>query len=195
MYRPDPDAYAEICYTLPDGKIWRAVVFKHPDGWELRFGRTTGKTDSFMPAGTFQNSKALAKFIKAKVAERVPNVDMVKPIYNTLHRLKGQSAQSVVPDCYRQAQTGESQGRGFPECDGCPYRTTCKEPSAQPEVIPVEEVEEPEELFRHRLAQKMREKYGASSEKMSRDAAKKAFDALMDPAVDDVIDYYRDEDE
>jgi hypothetical protein len=180
VYHPDPNAFAEICYSLPDGKIWRAVVFKHLDGWELRFGRTTGSADTFMPAGTFQNPKALVKFIKAKIEERVGDVT-TKPIYDTLHKLKNRSAQSVVPDCYSPVTHNDEYlaGRGLPECDGCPFRTNCTEPSAQPVVIPEEECAETEEVFRHRLAQKMKERFPESaSVSVKEAAAKKTHDSV-----------------
>jgi len=198
-YRPDPKAFAEACYVPPGGSMWRAVVYKTPDGWELKFGRTE-KTDGFMPAGTFKNGKALVKFIREKAEERVGKG--VKPIYDTLHKLKTSNPMSVVPDCYEPALAevmnieAASGGRGLPDCVACPYRSKCGEPSAQPEIIPAAEVLESEEVFRQRLQQKLKQRYGMTEdEKRLRDAAKNAFDALMDPALDDVLDAQRDEDE
>lgn len=200
-YRPDPKAFAEACYVPPGGSMWRAVVYKTPDGWELKFGRTE-KTDGFMPAGTFKNGKALVKFIREKAEERVGKG--VKPIYDTLHKLKTSNPLSVVPDCYEPSLAevmnvtdGQaSGGRGLPDCVACPYRSKCGEPSAQPEIIPAEEVVESEEVFRQRLQQKLKSKYGMpEEEKRLRDAAKNAFDALMDPNLDDHIQGAWDEDE
>lgn len=174
MYHPDPNAFAEIAYLFPDGKVWRAVVHKHPDGWELRFGRTMGDTGTFMPAGTFQHSKALVKFIKSKVADRAGDV---KPVYDSLHKLDGKTAQSVVPHCYESLVdvSMKSGGRGLPDCGGCPFRTQCGEPSAQPEIIPEEKCEETDEVFRHRLAQKMKDKFGTEPKKIEKAAAKLVF--------------------
>lgn len=185
-FRPDPKAFAEACYAVKDG-LWRAVVYKTPDGWELKFGRTQ-KTDGFMPAGTFKNGKALVKFIREKAEERCGKG--AKPIHDTLYKLKNRNPMSVVPDCYEPTPESEAQastGRGLPECVACPYRSKCGEPSAQPKIIPADEVQESEELFRQRLQQKLKAKYGMpEQEKKLRDAAKSAFDAL---------DGYRDEDD
>ena len=173
MFEPDLTAFAEVCYVLPDGGMWRAVVYRTGDGWELKFGRTQ-RTDGFIHAGTFKNGKALIKFIREKAAERTGSKDW-EPIYDTLHNLRNRNVMSVVPDCYVISESSESDslGRGLPECAGCPYRTSCEEPSAQPVIIPVTQVEETEDVFRHRLAEKLRARYGATDEQKSLcDAAK-----------------------
>lgn len=193
-FHPDPKAFAEACYAHAGG-IWRAVVYKGDGGWELKFGRTE-KTDGFMPAGTFKNGKALVKFIREKAEEKVGK--NAKPIHDTLYKLKNSNPLSVVPDCYAPMQDESSAegGRGLPDCVACPYRSKCGEPSAQPEIIPAEEVVESEDVFRQRLHQKLKAKYGLTDEqKKLRDAAKNAFDAIMDPNLDDHIAGSWDEDE
>lgn len=168
-FRPDPKAFAEVCYVLPGGEMWRAVVYRNADGWELKLGRTQ-KTDGFFPGGIFSNGKALVKFIREKVEKRVePNIE---PVYDTLHKLLTSSPMSVVPDCYEPSlatvmsykDDSSSDGRSLLSCHTCPYRSTCGEPVAQPEILPAEKVVEPEGVFMQRLRSKIRNIYGEGDE-------------------------------
>lgn len=167
-FSPDPKAYAEVCYVLPDGGMFRAVVYRSMDGWELKTGRIQN-TIGFLPAGTFSNGKALVKFIRERAKKVVGDVP---PIYDTLHKLLTSSPMSVVPDCYEPVLAmvldlsggTHLEGRGLPSCPSCPYRSKCGEPSAQPEIIPVEEVVEPEEVFMRRLQLKIKNRYGVDDD-------------------------------
>lgn len=159
----DPKASAEVCYSLPDGTLWEARVYKRaPDDgrpigcWELRLGPK--KT----LAGTFVNGKALIKFIRQKAEEKLGRD--ATPVFDTLHKIKNRDGRSVVPDCYNpmQDEASDHEGRGFPECVACPYRSQCGEPSAHPKTIPAEDVKEPEEVFLARLKAKIKARYGGS---------------------------------
>jgi len=136
--QPDPAAFAELCYVLPDKRLWWAKVYKGSDGWEVKINNQR--------AGTFKRSKAVIKWIYSRAKEK----DITgEPEFDTLYKLKGRTAQSVVPDCYRPmpAETLAFEGRGLPECVACPYRSQCGEPSAQPQPKVDKDSTEPEEVF------------------------------------------------
>lgn len=147
--QPDPEAFAELLHVLPDGRHWRAKVYKGSDGWELRVNNNL--------AGTFKRSKAVIKWIYSRAKEKGITGE---PEFDTLYKLKGRTAQSVVPDCYVKLPAEELafEGRGLPECVACPYRSQCGEPSAQPKVD--EAATEPEEVFLTRLQAKLKAQWG-----------------------------------
>lgn len=147
--QPDPAAFAEVCYVLPDKRLWWAKVYKGSDGWELRVNNSL--------AGTFKRSKAVIKWVYSRAKEKGITWG---PEFDTLYKLKGRTAQSVVPDCHEPMSAEESTfgGRGLPECVACPYRSNCGEPSAQPKVD--KDVVEPEEVFLTRLQAKLKAQWG-----------------------------------
>lgn len=160
-FRADTQAFAEVAYQDPakPERWWRASVNKTNDGWKVRFGNSKDQPP-VIPGGTFKNGKALIKFLREKAEEKMGKG--VKPFLDTLHKLKGKTPQSVVPDCFSPVLTDllAFGGRGLPECVACPYRSKCREPSAQPETIPTEEAVEPDEIFLARLQSKIKERWG-----------------------------------
>lgn len=151
-YTPDPEAFAEVAYQIAPDRVWVAKVYKSHRGWELKFGG--------IPAGHFQNPKALVKYVRKKALEKVgSDQPLFDPIYDSLAKLAKRSAQSLVPDCYVKVEGSDSMGKGLPACVACPYRSSCGEPSP---TLQTEQTQEAEEVFRARLQAKLKAQWGQS---------------------------------
>jgi hypothetical protein len=159
--------YASVVYPLPNGGVWKAIVFRTNDGWQLKTVHTRPNSPGIVEdrkpidAGMFKTGKALIKFVRQKAKLKCGDA---QPTFDNLHKLKTRHPASVVPDCYepmsKWSLASDSEGRGLPECVACPYRSQCREPPAHLEILPISEVKEPEEIFLARLKAKIKAQYG-----------------------------------
>lgn len=167
VFRPSMTAFAEEAYVTPSGAVLRAIVTRSGGQFNLCFGYTEN-ADSYLPAGSFQNSKALVKYVrncvKHKVGVTTDDELAALRVFSSFHKLDGLTSESVVPDCFDSVEESTKLGKGLQKCGACPYRVTCGEPLAQPKTFKVEEVPESEDQFRARLAQKVRMTYGDGSQ-------------------------------
>ena len=156
-----PDVVAELKYQATDKATWSAIVTKPEESGTTGYLLWFRHGGHYQKSGTFENSKALIKFIREKAEEKFPGHE---PLLDTLSRLQGMSAESVVPECYgRLALDFNFQLEG--ECKSCPYRTDCIAFVREPKAEQVECESEPEELFLHRLRGKVADKWGVPKSK------------------------------
>ncbi len=157
---------AELTYEF-DGSTWSALVTKQ-EGTHAGFQLWYKRGERFQKSGTFQNAKALKKYVRETADKKfggyVPKVD-------TLDRLRNSSAQSVVPNCF-QVEFSENKMK----CVTCPYRRKCENPDtlnpySLDDVGSLDELEakykkkESDEDFRARLKAKVKAKWGDVSGK------------------------------
>lgn len=156
---------AELRYEF-DGTTWAALVTldKSGDGYCLWYQRGI----RYQRSGTFSNGKALVKYIREEAKKKFEGF---APVKDTLNRIRTSgSPSSVVPKCYGDPPKLVSAGPNMweprdPKCRKCPYKAAClAEASGNPlpeeQTVQASEPEEPEELFRQRLQDKIKAQWG-----------------------------------
>jgi len=145
----------KACLRYDFGRThWAALVVAGDDGFDLYISQG----GSCMPSGTFRTSKALMKFVREKATERFPDH---YPAIDTLDKLKGRTAHSVVPECYDRVAEERAGGKGKESCPSCPYRHNCGVPTPEElgltgPVADDEEVQETEEDLMKRVRAKLK---------------------------------------
>ena len=152
------DVIAELRYSF-DNTEWAAVVTRDTEGLSVPcFRLWYQRGEQFQKSGMFSDGTTLAAYIRKQAAE---NFKGAIPAIDTLERLKGRSAASVVPECFRVHAR-------MSKCQTCPYAADCFDELDRTDLKwivkhepgPDEQMEEPEEVFVKRLQDKVDERWG-----------------------------------